>query len=219
MAKLALSEIVIDENLYPRKEPSSFNVTRLVQALLSGAKLPPIVIESSTKRLVDGRTRYLAHERLEIASIDVTKKTYATDADLFADAVRLNIVHGEPLDSYCIQNAIIRLEDFGYSKEKISEVVRLPVDRIEKIERGFASNHSGKPVAIKGGLSHLHGRVLTSDQQAVNRRYSGGKAIFHLKQLCELLENDIWPETSLFASEMDRLVSLWAAISNKKKRA
>jgi ParB-like chromosome segregation protein Spo0J len=217
--KYDTSQIVIDDAIYPRKEISEFGVTRLIQALLTGAKLPPIIVEASTLRLVDGRHRLLAHQRLDIKQIEVKEKTYATDADLFADAVRLNTGHGEPLDSYSIKNAIIKLEDYGYSKEKISEVVRLPVARIEKMERGFAVNEAGKPLAVKGGLSHLHGALLTPEQQAINRKYSGGKAIFHLKQLNQLLENDMYPQTALFATEMDRLVLLWTKISHEKKSA
>jgi hypothetical protein len=219
MARLDLIEIVHDKSIYPRSGVSEFNVGRLVAALQTGAKLPPITVDSASKRLIDGWHRFEAYKRLETKSINVTLKTYANEADLFADAVRLNVGHGEPLDNYSINNAIIRLEQYGYHREQISQVVRLPISRIEKIERGFAVNEKGQPLALKGGLSHMSGATLTEQQQIVNRHYSGGRAVFHLRQLSQMLETNMWPQTQTFADEMDRLVKLWSAIKNKASEA
>lgn len=208
--KLAIEDIVIDESLYPRNGVSEFNIQRLALAGEAGAKFPPIVVEIKTHRLVDGRHRLEVYKRKNVTRVDVIEKKYANDADLFADSVRLNIGHGAPLDQYTIRNAVLRLEAFGYKREQIAEVVRMPIERIERIERGFANTPAGEPIALKGGLSHLRGTTLNADQQQINRRYSGGKAVFHLRQLCELIENDMWPRTPSFASEMERLVVLWA---------
>ena len=217
---IALDKIVLDQTIYPRTGVSEFNVGRLVAALKTGSKLPPLVIEARSFRLVDGWHRYEAYKRQEIDKVPVEQKVYSTEADLFADAVRYNIGHGEPLDQYCVRAAVIRLEQYGYSRERISEVVRLPLDSLEKIERGFAANDSGEKIALKGGLSHLAGLTLTAAQREVNRRYSGGKASFYAKQLADLLEADMWPPRSeAFAREMDRLVRLWTAIGSKGSEA
>jgi hypothetical protein len=215
MAKIAISKIVIDETIYPRTSVSEFNVNRLVAALKTGVKLPSIIVEAKTYRLVDGRHRYDAYKKEGLKTIEVIEKVYASEADLFADAVRYNIGHGEPLDQYTIRNAIIRLTAYGYQREQISDVVRLPLDTIEKIERGFAASQDGKPVALKGGLNHLKGRTLDPQQMEINKHYSGGKAIFYVKQICDLLENDIAPTTAGFAAEMDRLVMLWHQVSGR----
>jgi hypothetical protein len=217
---VALNKIVLDESIYPRSGVSEFNVGRLIAALKTGVKLPPLTVEASTLRLVDGRHRYEAYRRQEIDKVSVQQKVYSTEADLFADAVSCNIGHGEPLDQYSVRAAIVRLEKYGYSRERISDVVRLPVDALEKIERGFAANESGEPIALKGGLSHLSGSVLSAAQLSINRRYSGGKASFYARQLGDLLENDMWPTRSQsFALEMDRLTRLWAAVSKGTEAA
>jgi hypothetical protein len=215
MAKVSISKIVIDEAIYPRTSVSEFNVNRLVAALKTGVKLPAIIVEAKTYRLVDGRHRYDAYKKEGLKTIEVIEKVYASEADLFADAVRFNIGHGEPLDQYTVRNAIIRLTEYGYQREQISDVVRLPVEMIEKIERGFAASQDGKPVALKGGLNHLRGRMLDPQQIEINKHYSGGKAIFYVKQICDLLENDIAPTTAGFAAEMDRLVALWRQVSGR----
>jgi hypothetical protein len=217
--KLAIDEIVLDETVYPRNGVSEFNIQRLALAGEAGAKFPPIVVEAKTHRLVDGRHRLEVYKRKGITKVDVIEKKYASDADLFADAVRLNISHGTPLDQYTIRHSVLRLEQYGYTREQIAEVVRLPLERIEKIERGFASAPDGHPIALKGGLSHLHGETLNTEQQALNRRYSGGKATFHLRQLCVLIETDMWPRSDGFAHEMERLISLWADVKAAKSTA
>jgi hypothetical protein len=129
--------------------------------------------------------------------------------------VRLNVVHGEPLDLYTIRTAIIRLTSYGYSKEEISEVVRLPVEQITKAERKVAYTEAGQPVALKGGLSHLAGQTLDKHQQEINRRYSGPKALFFVRQIAGALANNMHPTTAAFADEMDALCKLWHEVKAK----
>jgi ParB-like chromosome segregation protein Spo0J len=217
--KIAIDKIVIDESIYPRNGVSALNLTRLKHALESGVRFPPITIEAKTNRLVDGRHRYELYKLCGLKTIEATEKVYKNEADLFADAVRLNISHGIPLDHYTIRNAILRLETYGYSKQAISEIVRLPAPQIEKIERGFANDESGKPLALKGGLSHLHGQTLDQQQQELNRRYSGTRATRAVQQLIGLLANDMYPPTPMFATEMDELCQLWRNIKTKSSAA
>lgn len=217
MTKIALNKIVVDESIYPRSSVSDLNVNRIVSALKTGVAMPPLIVEAGTYRLVDGRHRYEAYVKEEIATAECDEKVYASEADLFADAVRANIGHGAPLDQFTVRNAIIRLTEYGYQRDQISEVVRLPVDAIEKIERGFAvSQEDGRPVALKGGLDHLKGRVLDPQQLQVNRHYSGGKAVFYVRQINELLTNDMASMTKTFVDEMDRLVVLWRQVRGVK---
>jgi hypothetical protein len=209
--RMQLSELKIDDSIYPRAGVSDFNVQRMISAMKAGATLPPIVIDAVGNRIVDGRHRYEAYLRQELKSIEIVQKSYASEGDLYADAVRLNISHGQALTPYNLRVAIIRLTKFGYAKDAISDVVRMPIERIEEIERGFASDAAtGEPIALKGGLSHLAGEKLDRDQQETNRRYSGPKAVFFVRQLSALLKNDMAPlDSKLFRDEMDALCAAW----------
>jgi ParB-like chromosome segregation protein Spo0J len=210
MANVQIDELVLDWSLYPRNGVNELNVARLVNAILTKVKLPPMVVEKSTKRIIDGFHRYHAYMKAEVSKVEVTYKVYNSEADVFTDAIRLNIGHGIPLDSYTIKRAILRFQTYGYSREQISEIVHLPPARIEDIERGFASSSdSGEPIALKGGLSHLSGKALSTEQQEVNRHYSGKQATYYLRQLSTLIENDMWPRSEIFAFEMNRLIELW----------
>jgi ParB-like chromosome segregation protein Spo0J len=216
---ISIEKIVVDPSLYPRSSVNDFTIHRMMAALEVGTQLPPITVEAKTFRLVDGRHRYETHKQKGLKTIDAEEKTYKNEADLFADAVRLNIGHGQPLDTYCVRNAIIRLETYGYTKEAISEVVRLPLEDIGKIERGFANDETGKPIALKGGLSHLAGHTLDQQQREINRRYSGPKAVFFVRQISGLLANDMYPRSQTFMDEMDALCDLWRTIKTKASAA
>lgn len=212
MTSVLIEELVLDWSLYPRNGVNELNVTRLVNAIHTNVKLPPMIVEKSSKRIVDGFHRYHAYMNAKIPKVDVTYKVYTSEADVFTDAIRLNIGHGIPLDAYTIKRAILRFQTYGYTREQISEIVHLPAIRIADIERGFASDESGEPVALKGGLGHLSGKPLTAEQQEVNRHYSGKQATFYLRQLSKLIENDMWPRSETFTFEMNRLMELWAQV-------
>ena len=218
--KLKLTDIVIDESIYPRTQVNLYAVQRMVHAYESGAKFPPLVVEASTRRLVDGRHRYEMFKRKGATKVDVAEKAYPSEADLYADAVRLNIGHGQTLDQYSVRAAVAKLIEYGYERAAISEVVRVPVDHLETIVKGFAAAPTGQPVALKGGLRHMAGQSLSQEQITVNRSYAGGKATFYARQVADLLASDLWPrESEGFAAQMDRLVELWAAVRNAKSEA
>lgn len=217
--QIELDKIVLDEALYPRTNLDTFHVSRLRQALAVGAVFPPLVLEVGTHRLVDGRNRLEAYKLAGIKTANIIEKSYASDADLFADAVRLNAEHGKPLDHFEIRSAVAKLAEFGFTRERISEAVRVSPERIDEIRKGFAQTPTGEPVALKGGLRHMRGEPLTDRQMQVNRSYGGAKGTFYANQIVQLLENDLWPRDSdAFADAMDHLTDLWLQSRKRRKK-
>jgi len=210
---IPVEDVVIDEALYPRKGINPLHVTRLIEVINAGATLPPILIEQGTNRLVDGAHRLEAFKRREMTHIPFEARVYSSEADLFAEAVRLNAEHGVPLTSYDLKEAIRRLSQMGYTKDQISGAVRMTVQKIEDLQKGFASDTTGQPIALKGGLSHKRGQTLTPQQTQTIRRYGGGQAVFYTNQLIMLLENDLWPHENIAAkTQMDKLARLWLTL-------
>lgn len=210
--KIDTTSVVIDETVYPRSSMSEFLVHRMMEALDSGSRFPPIVIEAGSRRLVDGRHRLEVSLRKGIMEIDADEKAYPSEAEMFADAVRLNISHGAALTAYDIKVSIARLQALGFQREQIGEVVRIGADKIDTIVKGFAAGGDGQPLALKGGLRHMRGTTLSEQQIAAQRRYGGGQAVFYVRQIKALLEADMWPTHSdVFATEMDELIVLWRA--------
>jgi hypothetical protein len=205
--KLSISKIKIDEQLYPRAHMDPEHISRLTAALQAGAHFPPIVVEAKTYRLVDGRNRCEAHKGVGIKTIEAIEKVYRNEADFFADAVRLNASHGQPLDAASTRSAIIRLYSFGYSKEVISELIRVPADHLEMIRRGFDdAKGNGKPIAVKGDGEQP---VISEKRKELIRKFAGEKAMFYVRQLVQMLEEDVHPKTRLFHDTMNDLMKWW----------
>jgi hypothetical protein len=218
--RIKLTEIVCDESLYPRKAVNPYFVHRMIEALESGSEFPAVVVEQSTGRLVDGWHRHQVYLAKGIKDIEAIGKSYLNDSDFFADAVQLNTEHGIPLTAYDLRNAVARLEKMGYQRDAISKVVKLPVDKIAEISKGFGTSESGDPVALKGGLSHMQGQQLSQQQITAQKHYGGHKAVFYVRQLILLLNEDLWPRDELnFRQEMDRLMALWEGQATTEKAA
>jgi len=82
--------------LYPREDPDDLYVATLIEALKSGAELPPLLVDGATKRVVDGLHRLQALRQLRgpDAAVPVILKYYQSQEDLFLDAVAANSKHG-----------------------------------------------------------------------------------------------------------------------------
>jgi len=210
MEKVKLSILVMDFDLYPRNDISASQVNALCDAIEMGDPIPPILADKKSKRIVDGFHRFKAYTKLKKETVEVVWKTYHNEGELFADAVRLNSTHGRPFDPYDRQRCVQRLLGYKIKPEAISEIVRIPLARIDEITRGFASTTSGKEVVVKHGLiASIGNRRLTKEQVKVNESYSGMQPTFHVNQLIRLIESNLSPQTDTFSDAMDRLCELW----------
>jgi ParB-like chromosome segregation protein Spo0J len=214
-----LAELVFDFTLYPRNELSSQHISILVDAVRAGATLPPLIVDRKSKRIVDGFHRAKAYEDLGTEEVEVILNDYATDAELFADAVRLNAGHGRAFDNFDRRRAVLRLAEFGFTPEQISKIARVPLPRIEEIQHITAVIPGGRVEIVKGGLrQELVGHKLTKAQEELNNRWSGMQPAYHVRQLLRLLQAKVIPESENFALLMDELVSAWAAVRRPRAR-
>ncbi|WP_114679319.1 helix-turn-helix domain-containing protein, partial [Desulfotruncus alcoholivorax] len=88
-----ISDVVIDETIYPRADFDPDTVERYREAMTAGAIFPPIAI-TQDNRLLDGRHRLEAYKLVGTAEIEVKIEE---PADPAARAVELNLRHGKPL--------------------------------------------------------------------------------------------------------------------------
>jgi len=61
MSRIRIDSIKYDGSIYPREKPSSAVIAEYADALLGGAKFPPIILETDTNRLLDGKHRWNAY--------------------------------------------------------------------------------------------------------------------------------------------------------------
>lgn len=71
MTDIAITDVVLDDAIYPRTAWSQPTVDRYAEALAADEVFPPIVVEAKTNRLLDGMHRLRAHRAAGRESIAV----------------------------------------------------------------------------------------------------------------------------------------------------
>src|SRR5271155_2464210 len=64
MKTIALSELVLDFDIYPRVDVDTTNVSRIQDAITAKVAMPPLVIDKTSKRIIDGFHRYKAYRHI-----------------------------------------------------------------------------------------------------------------------------------------------------------
>lgn len=195
-----LTWLVEDWGLYPRGQVDNSNVRDLADALQAGEELPPMVVEESTGRIIDGFHRRRAYIRVFGADhkVPVTLRTYEEEGKAFADAVRLNRSHGRKLNSSDLIKSLHRLREMGVDEEEIMTVLRIPKARVDKLTFRVAVDEADEPVPLKGGDAHLQGRILDSEQiETLTHRLgvSYGRLAVQIRDGCK---NDLLPDDESF---------------------
>lgn len=217
---MKLTDLILDFDLYPRNDVSATHVTALVDASEAGEVIPPMVADAKSKRVTDGFHRYRMHERLGHETAEVELRDYATEAEMFADAVRLNASHGRSFDPFDRRRAVLKLADYGYTPEQIKAIVHMPASKLEGVARITATVPGGGVVVVKGGLrAELSGTRMNAAKRDLNESWSGMNPAYHARQLGDLLRAGVVPESPTFVAAMDELVGLWAAVSAKVRKA
>lgn len=213
------SDCVVDPSLWPRKSVSASNIAALRAAREAGAKLPPIVVDAATMRIVDG-----VHRREEVlrsdgddATLRAELREYSSDAELFLDAVRLNAVHGEKLTAYDRAHTAIRAEELGIDPDLVASALSITVDQLGKLTvRKTALDSNGSPVPIKRTIAHLAGRTLSPRQEIGNRRAGGHTLTFYAEQIITAIDHDTvdWQNVSVIEALTRLAAKLADALSD-----
>jgi len=129
-----IRDLVFDWTFYPRKEVDQATVENYARALEAGAAFPPIRVGlyQGKKIVVDGFHRVAARQRFLMEVIDAQILSFETEADLFAEAVRLNSSHGKGFTEKELKANIKRLQHYNFDIEEIQSLVHFPPAEIRK---------------------------------------------------------------------------------------
>lgn len=189
VVRIKVAELVIDYNLYPRQRIDSYHVNEMVESLKAGVIFPPVVADNESKRVVDGFHRCAALQRLykEKAEVDVRLYKYASEAEMYKEAMRLNSAHGRNLTSYDKAHCILRGRELGLSDESIATALRMTTDRISALigERWTADKE-----VLKATMGHMAGKTLTQEQKEFLPKAGGMDQLFYINQVVALVETD-----------------------------
>ena len=173
-------ELILDWNLWPRHDAHSLdstNITRMCEALKAGVTLPPVIV-ASDMRVVDGfhRTRAHLQEFGDDTKMRVDMRTYESDADMFADAIRYNAINGLPRSPKDRAHAILKARKFKLPMSVIAMALGMSeASTKEFLKKRTATNPDGEKIALSYGASSLANTQLTEeDMPFVN---SGGPSM------------------------------------------
>ena len=188
--ELKLEVLEIDDDLYPRESRDDNNVRSLVESLRAGEHVPPIVVEKGSMRIVDGVHRYYAHKRLERETISAELRSYDSDAEAFAEAMRLNSGHGRKLTTIDQIRCSELGGKHGLSESQIAGSLRIRTEALKKRATGGIAICRGEVIPLKRTLRHLAGAELTDAQVECNKRAAGMPQPFYIRQVITLIESN-----------------------------
>jgi len=195
--KIKVGLLIEDLDVYPRESIDSTHVGHIVDAIESGATLPPVVADANSKRIVDGFHRCRGYRRLfgDDYEVDVLLVEYADEAELFADAMRRNSAHGNNVTPYDRTRCILIGERLGLDDDSIAAALNITVDRLANIRltrigkrRATATNPDGADVPLKQPVRHMAGQTLTAAQAKVMPDLGGNQQAFYANQLIKLID-------------------------------
>lgn len=219
------ASLLLDHSLYPRHQISDQNVRDLQRAHEAGAKLPSVIADTKTRKVVDGFHRVTRATKYdgEEAKIQVEWRTYANDGAIFLDAVRLNSGHGLGLNPYDkARVAVLGKEEFHLEADEIASALGMTTESLSSLEmRKTAIGPDSKLVPIKRTLQHFAGRKVTRRQLDAQKRADGHHQRFILGQTINLLSGDLLDrEDDTLLDLLEELVRLgrdYLRVARKKK--
>lgn len=200
---LKLSEVKIDPKLYPRMHTDFVTRAKYIHAMNSGAVFPPIIVakmNDGRNLLIDGKHRIEATEARKETHIQAIVETGMTEDEVYKEAVIANASHGKPFTTQEIVQITVNMQNLDMSLNEISEIIRIPVDKIEAFvaKRITRITETGQDIAIKkplhgvfGGLSISQSEGVTPNQMKLN----GRNQIATVDMLVSLFSNG-WIEDS-----------------------
>lgn len=208
--QMRADQLVVDTNLYPRHDLDRTNVRSIIDALHAGAKLPPVIADAESLRIVDGVHRVTAYLQLDAdATIKVDLQHFDSEAAMFLEAVRRNARHGARLTSFDRARVLFLGEELEIDPAAVAGALCVDLDKLGELRATkLAVDPDGNPVPIKRSLRHLAGHRLSERQMAANRRSQGMSVSFHASQVIDAITNDICPYDERTIAALRRLLDV-----------
>lgn len=203
---IAIKDIVLVKDLYPRENWNFQTAYGYSQAMLAGAKFPPITVALDKGRytLVDGKHRIEAKKILKLKDIEAEVIVGWSPKDIFEEAVRINSAHGKTLTVFEKRNIALKLRNWKYSPNQISELISVPVSKLNNfISQNLVSAITGQvivqgnkqvpetvPMIVKSGIKNAVNQtsVDVNTIDSVQSSVYAGSQFSLLKQLIKIIE-------------------------------
>ena len=119
METISVHDIIYDRSLNPRLQGIDGEVVEFYASIFRDVIWPPILVDRTTHKLLDGWHRVEAAKRAGVYDLPVLWAD-AKEEELFALAVKSNLVHGVKLSREERYKAIVRLQREAWTHERIA---------------------------------------------------------------------------------------------------
>lgn len=197
--KIMAGELIFDMDLYPRQKINAYSVSRLVEALKSGAKFPPVHADRRTKVLSDGFHRTEAYIRFGGAEtlVPVTFHDYKNKREMFVDSLLYNGNHGTPFSVFDIGRILVKSAEMGEKLDKVCRLLNITEYKADKILNRV------RPVKVRGKKPTrrvvikeravpklIEAETISPAQAEVNEHALGSAPLRLAKDLLDKIEAD-----------------------------
>jgi hypothetical protein len=185
---MPLSSLVLDWSVYPRHELSTRSMASIREAKRAAVELPPIIADKASKRVVDGFGRYhvYAADDGPDCEVRVELRPYVSEAELFRDAVTLNVGRGDDLTRWDLLHSANIAEGLGIGEDAFATWISWtsPTWTAYRKERTVKTMQDGR-ADLKRSLRHLWSAdaELNDRQVAANDHVDGMGQVYHVDQL------------------------------------
>lgn len=182
----------MDTELYPRIKEQWQTYYKYAQAMKVGDIFPAIMVGEYNSKLyvVDGWHRIRAKQLLKEKHIQAFVKKYKNAQDIFLDAIKYNISHGQPLSTQEKVRLVHKLGEMDFELEQISKIVKIPTDKIELFQDRTIIGPNGHPKYLKSVVARA--KPDEKSALAIDQGILGARTTTNLlQQLIELVESNV----------------------------
>jgi len=128
------SDLIFDWAYYPRKEVDHERVASYARSMDAGCTFPTVKIGlfHGKRIIVDGVHRFNAYQLKKVEYINCSELPFDNEAELFAEAVRLNASHGKSFTEVELQESVRRLKKYNFSIQDIQTITSIPASEIHR---------------------------------------------------------------------------------------
>lgn len=191
---IRLGQLVEDFALYPRRSGvDSGHCQQITTALKIGVRVPDLVVEENTWRIVDGHHRYRSYikfhgEGWEKKEVRCLVRKYKNDSEFLLDAGRLNASHGRALTGYDKEHFVLLASNLKIDPALVASAINITVEQVTSCHITCATVGTTRIVTpLKQPIRHMAGKELTQEQADIIPRLGGNQQMFFVNQLLMLI--------------------------------
>lgn len=201
--RVKLNKLILDYKFYPRQRIDRYHVDEIIEAIKAGVHVPPITAGKGSNIVSDGWHRIEAFRRLwgDDAEIEVDLKEYASEAEIFQDAIRLNASHGQGLTAMDEAHCLSKAKEFKLEPAIVATLLNITTERADELVSNRLALSAEGTIVLKGSTAHLAGKLLTKEQVDYNKKAGGNPQAFYINQVIAMLESDSanWDDSRVVA--------------------